>query len=192
MHILLIDNYDSFTYNLVHYLEGENAVVTVWRNDDINFQELEKFDAIVISPGPGLPKEAGHLMKILETVIHKKPVLGICLGFQAIVEYFGGTLFNQNQVKHGVAETCRQISTARLFQNIPDNFQAGLYHSWAARAENFPDSLRITAVSESDIIMAFEHKSLAVFGLQFHPESVLTSHGHQIIRNFVNSVSNPV
>lgn len=186
--ILLIDNYDSFTYNLVHYLEAQDAVVTVWRNDDIDFERLCDFDGCVISPGPGLPKDAGKLMPFVQEVISKKPVLGVCLGFQAIVEYFGGEIYNQRKVKHGIAEKCCVISDSKLFENIPKEFQVGLYHSWAAKKEYFPTDLKITAVSENETVMAFEHKSLPVFGVQFHPESVLTEHGHGMIENFVKTV----
>jgi anthranilate synthase/aminodeoxychorismate synthase-like glutamine amidotransferase len=183
--ILLIDNYDSFTYNLVHYLEGAGADVTVWRNDEINFSALETFDQFVISPGPGLPKDAGDLMTFIGTIITQKPVLGVCLGFQAIVEHFGGKIYNQPIVKHGVAEKCRLIVSSPLFENIPSEFNVGLYHSWAANEENLPGELCVTALSENDIVMAFEHTSLAVYGVQFHPESVLTEHGHTVIRNFL-------
>lgn len=185
MKILLIDNYDSFTYNLVHYLEGANTEVTVWRNDAISFQELSTFDAFVISPGPGLPAEAGLLTKFIEhAVAIKKPILGVCLGFQALVEHFGGTLFNQSRVRHGVSDSCRITASSRLFQGMPEIFPVGLYHSWAAEPHHFPESLQITALSERDVIMAFEHQTLPIFGVQFHPESILTENGRQLIRNF--------
>jgi anthranilate synthase component 2 len=186
--ILLIDNYDSFTYNLVHYLEAQDATVVVWRNDEIDFQKLFDFDAYIISPGPGLPKEAGDLMRFIDEVISKKPILGVCLGFQAIVEYFGGEIYNQQHVKHGIAEKCLLTADSKLFKKIPKEFQAGLYHSWAAKKENFPDDLKITVISENETIMAFEHEQLPIFGVQFHPESVLTEHGHKMIRNFVTQL----
>lgn len=188
MKILLIDNYDSFTYNLVHYLEAQDATVVVWRNDEIDFNKLHEYDAYVISPGPGLPKDAGSLMRFIDNVISKKPVFGVCLGFQAIVEYYGGEIYNQQIVKHGIAEKCLLTEDSKLFKKIPKEFQVGLYHSWAAKKENFPADLKITAVSENHTIMAFEHKSLSVFGVQFHPESVLTEHGHKMIRNFLAQV----
>ena len=192
MKILLIDNYDSFTYNLVHYLEGQDATVVVVRNDEINFDVVQQFDKIVLSPGPGLPKGAGLQPKLIEQFATVKPILGVCLGFQALVEFFGGKIFNQQDVKHGVAEKCRIVvpsgkitSDSKLFAGIEKEFNVGLYHSWAAKKEKFPDDLKITALSENDIIMAFEHKALPVFGVQFHPESILTENGHQIIANFL-------
>ncbi len=172
----------------MRYLEAQDASVVVWRNDEINFQKLSEFDAYVISPGPGLPKDAGDLVRFIDEVISDKPVLGVCLGFQAIVEYFGGEIYNQQIVKHGIAEKCLLKEASKLFKKIPKEFQVGLYHSWAAKKENFPDDLKITALSENDTIMAFEHVSLPVFGEQFHPESVLTENGHKMIRNFVSTI----
>lgn len=183
MKILLIDNYDSFTYNLVHYLEGQDATVVVVRNDEINFHDVEQFDKIVLSPGPGLPKDAGLQPKLIEQFAKTKPILGVCLGFQALVEFFGGEIFNQQDVKHGVAEKCKIVSDSKLFSEIEKEFKVGLYHSWAAKKENFPSDLKITALSENNTIMAFEHVSLPVYGVQFHPESILTENGHQIIAN---------
>lgn len=185
MHILLIDNYDSFTFNLVHYLESFDAQVTVWRNDEIDFNQLEIFDYYVLSPGPGLPKDSGQLMKFIELTYDKKPTLGVCLGFQALVEFFGGKLYNQNQVKHGVAETCLVKKTGALLRDIPSKIQVGLYHSWAADEKDFPDELVVTAVLENNTIMAFEHQSKPIYGVQFHPESVLTEYGKKMIANFL-------
>ncbi len=187
MKILLIDNYDSFTYNLVHYLEAFDARVTVWRNNEIDFNQVNKFDFYVLSPGPGLPKDSGDLMKFISVAAGKKPMLGVCLGFQALVEFYGGTIFNQQKVKHGVSEKCFVKKTGKLFREIPENFQIGLYHSWAANPETFPSDLKITAVSENNTIMAFEHESKPVYGVQFHPESVLTEHGKKIIENFLKN-----
>ncbi|MBI3134355.1 MAG: aminodeoxychorismate/anthranilate synthase component II [Bacteroidetes bacterium] len=186
MKILLIDNYDSFTYNLVHYLEGAGAAVTIWRNDEIQFDQLGVFDKFVISPGPGLPREAGQLNQFLKSVAPEKPVLGVCLGFQALVELYDGEIYNQQQVKHGVAERCRLVADSDLFRGIAPEFNVGLYHSWAADPEKFPPVLKITAQSEHDVIMAFEHVTLPVYGVQFHPESILTESGNQLIRNFVS------
>lgn len=185
MQILLIDNYDSFTYNLVHYLEAFDSKVTVWRNNEIDFNQLDKFDFYVLSPGPGLPKDSGDLMKFISLTAGKKPMLGVCLGFQALVEFYGGSIFNQQTVKHGVAETCIIKKNGILFKELPATFQIGLYHSWAATKENFPIELNITAVSESGTIMAFEHNSKPIYGVQFHPESVLTENGKKIIKNFL-------
>ncbi|MBK7129537.1 MAG: aminodeoxychorismate/anthranilate synthase component II [Crocinitomicaceae bacterium] len=188
MRILLIDNYDSFTFNLVHYLEANNAEVLVKRNDEDFIAHIQSSDAIVISPGPGLPSESGQLMEILQRVISHKPVLGICLGFQAIVEHFGGTLFNQKKVKHGVSEKINTEKNSILFQNLPSEMYVGLYHSWAADENNFPSELTITARSENKVIMAFEHKLLPIFGTQFHPESIMTEHGKKMIANFIQTI----
>jgi anthranilate synthase component 2 len=172
----------------VHYLEAQNADVTVWRNKEIQFNRLADFDGYVISPGPGLPKDAGDLMTFIQTVAGKKPLLGVCLGFQALVEFYGGEIYNQQQVKHGVAEKCLLNSSSKLFVGIPSEIQVGLYHSWAAKKENLPADLTITPRLENQTIMAFEHKTLPVFGVQFHPESVLTEYGRQMIGNFVQSL----
>lgn len=187
MKILLIDNYDSFTYNLVHYLEGQDSYVVIVRNDEINFDDVDQFDKIVLSPGPGLPKDAGLQPQLIQQFAHSKPILGVCLGFQALVEFFGGEIFNQPEVKHGVAEKCTVISDSKLFSGIEKEFKVGLYHSWAAKKENFPSDLKITALSENVTIMAFEHCILPVCAVQFHPESILTENGHQIIRNFLDN-----
>ena len=187
MKILLIDNYDSFTYNLVHYLEGFDCEVMVLRNDEINLEHLPHFDKLVLSPGPGLPKEAGSLTAIIEKFYTTKPILGVCLGFQAITEFFGGEIYNQPQVKHGVSEMCTFKQESRLFNGLPKQFKIGLYHSWAAKGATFPDPLSITATSEHNVIMAFEHTHLPICGVQFHPESILSEFGHEIIANFLNN-----
>ena len=187
MKILLIDNYDSFTYNLVHYLEGCDCVVEVCRNNEIPVDRIEAFDKLVISPGPGLPAQAGRLMEMLDQWMDKKPILGVCLGFQAMVEKFGGQLFNQEKVKHGISEKAFKSGESKLFRNVPDSFRVGLYHSWAADPSHFPTDLTITLNSESEIIMAFEHCSLPVCGVQFHPESIMTEHGKAIVHNFLQN-----
>ena len=169
----------------MHYLEAQDATVVVVRNDKINFDEVHNFDKIVLSPGPGLPKDAGMQPKLIQQFALSKSILGVCLGFQALVEYFGGEIFNQQEVKHGVAEKCNVISESKLFSGIPNQFKVGLYHSWAAKKENFPSELKITALSENNTIMAFEHQSLPICAVQFHPESILTENGHQMIKNFL-------
>jgi len=169
----------------VHYLEAQDATVVVVRNDKINFDEVHNFEKIVLSPGPGLPKDAGMQPKLIQQFALSKSILGVCLGFQALVEYFGGEIFNQQEVKHGVAEKCNVISESKLFSGIPNQFKVGLYHSWAAKKENFPSELKITALSENNTIMAFEHQSLPICAVQFHPESILTENGHQMIKNFL-------
>ncbi len=185
MKVLLIDNYDSFTYNIVHYLEGFDCEVDVFFNNEIPFENILNYDKIVLSPGPKLPKDAGDLMRLIELYHNKKPILGICLGFQALVEFFGGEIFNQEKVKHGVKEICFFEPNSKLFQSTEKTFHVGLYHSWAAKKENFPACLKITAQSKNEVIMAFEHQSLPICGVQFHPESILTENGHKIIQNFL-------
>jgi anthranilate synthase component II len=185
--ILLIDNYDSFTYNLVHYLEGLDCEVDVVLNDQINFESIETYDKLLLSPGPGLPAESGDLMKVIQEFSSSKPILGVCLGFQALVQQFGGDIYNQDEVKHGRAEKGKFDSSSKLFAGIPEEFKIGLYHSWAAKKENFPPTLKITGESENDIIMAFEHESLPIAGVQFHPESILTENGKAIIHNFLSN-----
>ncbi len=185
MQILLIDNYDSFTYNIVHYLKLNNAKVDVVTNDKIPFNKIKQYNKVVISPGPGLPKDAGDLMLFIEKYHQQTPILGICLGFQALVEYFGGTLINQKQVKHGVSENCFFENNSTLFKHTPCQYHVGLYHSWSANPNNFPNQLQITAQSKNNVIMAFEHQNLPIYGVQFHPESIITENGLKIIQNFL-------
>lgn len=187
MKILVIDNYDSFTFNLVHYLEGLGCDVCVWRNDEIDFSAIATFDKIVLSPGPGLPIDAGDMNKLIKTHIESIPILGVCLGFQALVEHFGGEIYNQNEVKHGVAERCNFNSESKLFLQLPPQFKVGLYHSWAAKKKDFPSPLTITAETEEGTIMAFEHTTLPICGVQFHPESILTENGKAIVQNFIGN-----
>jgi len=183
--ILLIDNYDSFTYNIVHYVEGFNADVDVCFNTAIPFDKIRKYDKVILSPGPGLPSEAGELMSFIERFHTKIPILGICLGFQALIEFYGGKLVNQKQVKHGVKEVCFFENESQLFLNTPKQFNIGLYHSWAADIDYIPAVLSITAKSKHGVIMGVEHKNHPVYGVQFHPESIMTEHGFQIIKNFL-------
>lgn len=185
MKILLIDNYDSFTYNLVHYLEGLDAEVTVVFNDQVNMSSINHFDKIVFSPGPNLPEKAGFMMKIIANYHKSIPMLGVCLGFQALTIYFGGKLYNQTEVRHGVQTTCKVNLKSTLFKNTSSPLQVGLYHSWALEPESIPDCLKITATSKENVIMAIEHKTLPLYGVQFHPESILTEFGMQILKNFL-------
>ncbi|WP_027420217.1 anthranilate synthase component II [Crocinitomix catalasitica] len=185
MKILLIDNYDSFTYNLVHYITSFDVELDVVYNDQIEITQLHSYDKIIISPGPGLPKDAGRLFDVLDAVIETTPVLGVCLGFQAIIEKFGGKIYNQPVVKHGIAESIEIVSPSKLFLDTAPKFKVGLYHSWAANAFNFPKDLVITALSENDIVMAFDHKTLPISGVQFHPESILSEYGLKIVENFI-------
>lgn len=186
MKVLLLDNYDSFTYNLYHYLEAEGADVYTFRNDEITISEALRYDALVLSPGPGLPKEAGILMDLLHVWPSHKPVLGVCLGLQAIVEHFGGTLKNLNTVIHGQASKATHTSNDLLFQDVPEIFEVGHYHSWAA--DQIPSTLRVTATNEHNIIMAVRHEVYPISAVQFHPESVLTPNGRVMIHNWVRSI----
>ena len=186
--IVIIDNYDSFTYNLVHYLEDLNAKVTVYRNDEFELNELEKFDKILLSPGPGIPDEAGLLKQVIQKFASSKSILGVCLGQQAIGEVFGGTLINLEKVFHGVAtKVTLTVADEQLFNRLPNEFEVGRYHSWVVNRGNFPEVLQITSIDENGQIMSLRHKIFDVKGVQFHPESVLTPHGKQILENWVNS-----
>ena len=186
--IVVIDNYDSFTYNLVHYLEDLNAIVTVYRNDEFELDELEKFDKILLSPGPGIPDEAGLLKQVIQKFAPSKSILGVCLGQQAIGEVFGGNLINLEKVFHGVAtKVTLTVTDEPLFNTLPNEFEVGRYHSWVVNQENFPEVLQITSLDENGQIMSLRHKIFDVKGVQFHPESVLTPHGKQILENWVNS-----
>jgi anthranilate synthase component 2 len=185
MRILLLDNYDSFTWNLYHLL-AQHAQVDVVRNDAITVQEAAHYDRIVLSPGPGLPAEAGIMPALLQALLPQRPILGVCLGLQAIVEACGGSLINLQRVHHGVAvPTLPELPLDPLFRQVAAPFQAGLYHSWAADPATFPAQLRITARSTAGVIMAVRHRSFPVCGVQFHPESVLTPEGPAIIRNWL-------
>ena len=184
MKVLLLDNFDSFTFNLFHYLEGLDCAVTVARNNAVSLEEIALFDKIVLSPGPGLPKDAGIMMELISEYADKKPMLGVCLGMQAIGEHFGGRLYNQPEVKHGVPEICIHNGENKLFSGIPERSEVGLYHSWAVDLAE-ASQLKATAYSENQVLMAFEHESLPVAGVQFHPESLMTRFGKQMIRNFI-------
>lgn len=185
--ILLVDNYDSFTHNLVHYMEGvSNHQVDIFRNDKISLSDVEKYKTIVLSPGPGLPKNAGILKEIIEHYSSKKKILGVCLGMQAIGEVFGGTLVNLPIVYHGVATKLTIIDqTDLLFKDIPTNTNIGRYHSWVIDGNNFPQDLKITSVDEQGQVMSFKHKKYNLYGVQFHPESILTEYGKEMIANFL-------
>lgn len=185
MHILIIDNYDSFTYNLVHYLEDLDCKVTVKRNDQLYLDEVENYDKILLSPGPGLPEEAGVLKEIIKTYAHQKPILGICLGQQAIAEVFGGSLVNLPEVYHGVSSTITQCTTNDpLFKNLPKKIEVGRYHSWVVN-QKLPDCLIATSHDENGEIMSLRHTEFDICGVQFHPESVLTPLGKQLLQNWI-------
>ncbi|MGO3182610.1 MAG: anthranilate synthase component II [Aequorivita sp.] len=188
MKILVIDNYDSFVYNLVHYLEELDCEVTVKRNDKFYLEEAENYDKILLSPGPGIPDEAGLLKAIIQHYATSKPILGVCLGQQAIGEVFGGKLENLSKVFHGVATKATIISeNDPLFKGLEKEIEIGRYHSWVVSKEGFPEVLEITSVDENGQVMSLRHKFYNVCGVQFHPESVLTPMGKQIIKNWVES-----
>lgn len=185
--ILVLDNYDSFTYNLVHYIEAnEQFEVDVYRNDEISIDAVEKYHTIILSPGPGLPEDAGILKELIRVYAPTKKILGVCLGMQAIGEVYGGKLENLNNVFHGVATpvTVTDLSD-ELFSSLPDSFNVGRYHSWVISRENFPEQLHITSVEENDQVMSIKHKQYQLYGVQFHPESVLTEYGKELINNFL-------
>ena len=186
--ILVLDNYDSFTYNLVHYIESSGEYeVDVFRNDEIALDRIEKYDTIVLSPGPGLPKNAGILKGLIEKYAPYKKILGVCLGMQAIGEVYGGKLENLTQVYHGVStQLIVNDLSDPLYLGLPQIFQMGRYHSWIISNQDLPKELIVTARDENHQIMSLRHKSYKLYGVQFHPESVLTEHGKSIINNFLN------
>lgn len=187
MKILLLDNYDSFTYNLLHVVKELGATdVEVFRNDQIALEEVNRFDKIILSPGPGIPEEAGLLLPIIKQYASSKSILGVCLGHQAIGEAFGATLENLTDVYHGVQTPVSIIREDVLFDHLGRSLLVGRYHSWVVSRDRFPDCLEITAESEEGQIMALRHKTYDVHGIQFHPESVLTPQGKEIIKNFLN------
>lgn len=192
MKILIFDNYDSFTYNLVHIVEKIiHGKVDVHRNDEISLEKVKEYDKIILSPGPGLPSESGLLMPLIKEYAPSKSILGVCLGQQAIAVSFGGNLVNLKNVYHGVATKIkinkkRTSSENDVFKSLPPEIEAGRYHSWIVNKEGFPAVLEITAEDDDGLIMALRHKTLDVQGVQFHPESVLTPSGEQIMRNWLN------
>ncbi len=192
MNILVFDNYDSFTYNLVHLVEKIlHQKVDVYRNDQVPLEKVKEYDKIILSPGPGIPEEAGLLLPLIKQYASSKSILGVCLGHQAIGEAFGGKLENLSKVYHGVATSIKVKSKNAkgkndLFKGLPENLEVGRYHSWIVSVENFPAELEVTARDENNYIMALQHKTYDVQGVQFHPESVLTPMGEQILRNWLN------
>ena len=186
--VLVIDNYDSFTYNLVHYLEDLDCEVTVIYTVAISIEEVGLFDKILLSPGPGIPDEAGILKTVIARYAPYKSIFGVCLGMQAIAEVFGGRLINLNKLFHGVATEVAIVGEdSFLFEGLPSHFEVGRYHSWAV-ARPLPDDLIVTSVDEEGLVMSLRHKNYDVRGVQYHPESVLTSLGKQILSNWVNGI----
>lgn len=190
MKILILDNYDSFTYNLVHMVEKITGnFPAVFRNDEITIEEVGNYDVIMLSPGPGIPEEAGILKEVIRTYAGSKPIFGVCLGLQAITEVFGGTIINLENVFHGVATAMRVTdANAIIFKGVPETFLAARYHSWAATDMGFPEEIQVTARDEDGLIQAIQHKVFPISAVQFHPESILTDVGEQLLRNFINSV----
>ncbi len=186
MKIVIIDNYDSFTYNLSHLIKELGADVTVLRNDCFQIGELEQFDKIVLSPGPGIPEEAGLLLDVIRYYAGRKPILGVCLGEQAIGEVFGGKLTNLSTVYHGIQSPVTITVDDYIFDQLPRENPVGRYHSWVVDTDGFPDCLEITAVSKEGYIMALRHRNYDIRGIQFHPESILTPDGKQIMQNWLN------
>lgn len=184
--ILVIDNYDSFTYNLVHYLEDLDCNVVVKRNDQLSLEEVAAYDRIVLSPGPGIPDEAGLLKEIIATYAPTKSIFGVCLGQQAIAEVFGGSLINLDEVYHGIATKINIIKDDLLFDGLPREIAVGRYHSWVVDPK-LPEVLEATSVDENGQIMSLRHKTYDVCAVQFHPESVLTPQGKKILENWLNS-----
>lgn len=205
MKILVFDNYDSFTYNLVHLVEKIiHQKTDVYRNDGLPLEKVKEYDKIILSPGPGIPEEAGLLLPLIQEYASSKSILGVCLGHQAIGEAFGAKLVNLSKVYHGIATNIRVVKSKtekgkrgevqllestkqNLFNGMPDEFEAGRYHSWVVSEENFPDELEITARDDNNYIMALQHKTYDVQGVQFHPESVLTPRGEEIMKNWLKN-----
>lgn len=188
MKTVIIDNYDSFTYNLAHLVKELGAEVDVLRNDKFELEELEKYDKIILSPGPGIPEEAGLLLEVIHTYAGRKPILGVCLGEQAIGQAFGGKLTNLSEVFHGIQTDVKIKNKDYIFSGLPTEIPVGRYHSWVVDTEGFPEELVITAISSEGQIMALKHREYDVHGIQFHPESVLTPDGKQIVGNWLKGV----
>jgi len=187
MKLLLVDNYDSFTFNLAHYLEELGAEVEVIRNDKIQLNLIQNYSHIIISPGPGLPKEAGSILEIITQNYRDKSILGICLGAQAIAEVFNGELYNQNEVAHGIQREVEQVQTGWLLNGVAKKFKAGLYHSWAIKPSTKMESeFHLLAYRDKQVLMAFEHKELPLAGVQFHPESIMTEGGKLMLKNWLD------
>lgn len=188
--VLVIDNYDSFTYNLVHLINEVGYEAEVWRNDKFELGDVDKYDKILLSPGPGIPEEAGLLLDVIRTYAPTKSIFGVCLGQQAIAEVFGGTLLNLGRPMHGIATPVTVVDGDEpLFWECPQTINVGRYHSWVVSKDNFPSCLKITARDHKNEIMALRHETLDVRGVQFHPESVLTEYGKQMMENWLSSTT---
>ncbi len=186
MKVLLLDNYDSFTFNLYHYLRQLTDDIAVKRNDEISVDDALNFSHLLISPGPGLPENAGITSQLLAAAVPSHSILGVCLGCQALGEYFGASLFNQNEVAHGIQRKVKRAdSFSWLLEGLPESFKVGLYHSWAIDTKEMNSQMNISACSEKGILMAMEHTKLPIAGVQFHPESIMTEYGLQILENWL-------
>lgn len=187
--ILLIDNEDSFTYNLYQLFEEAGASIKIELLKNIDFETALDFDGIIISPGPGLPSEVHNLISFIQFISTRKPILGVCLGMQAIAESFGGKLFNTKNVQHGRKLEINVIKFSKIFEYMPTHFNVGLYHSWAVEYSTLPSELNVTAISPEEVIMALEHKHLPVYGVQFHPESIISENGKFLAKNFLKIIN---
>ena len=185
--ILIIDNYDSFTYNLVHLFNEIGLQCEVWRNDQFALSDVDAYDHIILSPGPGIPSEAGLLLEVIEKYAPTKSIFGVCLGQQAIAEVFGGTLYNLKQPMHGIATPIKVTDPQeKLFTGLPESFKVGRYHSWVVDGKSLPDVFTVTAIDEADnSVMALRHNEYDVRGVQFHPESILTEYGKEMMKNWL-------
>ncbi len=187
MKILVLDNYDSFTYNLVHLIRELGWDCRVSRNDQIALEKIAPFDKILLSPGPGIPEDAGIMKSVIREYGHSKSILGVCLGHQGIAEVYQGSLYNMPDVLHGVTSEVSVVDPAeKLFKDIPEKFMAGHYHSWSVLPESIQNNLRVTAVNEQGLVMAIAHKQYDVRGVQFHPESIMTAHGKKMLNNWIS------
>lgn len=184
--VLVLDNYDSFTYNLVHILRELGVEHEVHRNDKISLNDVARFDKIMLSPGPGIPDEAGIMKAVIREFGAKKSILGVCLGHQGIAEVYGAELFNIKHVLHGITSQIDVKKAGKLFQGLPSQFRITHYHSWAVKPESIPNELEVTAVNADGLVMALSHKTYDVHGVQFHPESIMTEHGKRLIANWLN------
>ena len=188
MKVLVFDNYDSFTYNLVQIIEqilGEK--VDVFRNNEIPLEDINQYDKIILSPGPGIPEEAGILLEVIKKYAPTKSIFGVCLGQQAIAEAFGGSLINLSEIYHGVATEAKQVKPHKILENLPEVLEVGRYHSWAVNPDDFPEDLEITSIDNSGMIMSLKHKEYDVHAVQYHPESILTPKGREILINFLKN-----
>ena len=187
MRVLLIDNFDSFTYNLVHAIEPMVKELVVWRNNEFNIASVARFDKIIFSPGPALPEEAGLMMDVIKEYASHKPMLGVCLGFQALVEFYGGKLENFDPVRHGESKMIQVTNHDSIFSELNEMEEVGLYHSWGIRSEQLPSTFINLATDDEGVVMALKHKNLPLYGLQFHPESIMTPNGVKMLENWIKS-----